>query len=246
MRRIYPDVADEALDELYTDLRFPPAPESRPHVYLDVVASVDGAATVHGGTGELGGEADRLAFSRLREWCDAILVGATTVRIENYGPPRPRDDAQRRRRERGLAPVPRLLVVTATCALNPGGRLFSDPDRRPTILTPEDADHARLQALRSVADLLSVGRGRVDLQVALQQLRAQGVSRLLCEGGPSLNGQLVALGLVDELFVTVSPQLVGASAHRIVDWELAPTPRPLRLVELREHRGELLGRYRIA
>ncbi|MGH3441785.1 MAG: dihydrofolate reductase family protein [Nitriliruptorales bacterium] len=245
MRRLLPDTREEDLGDLYTALAFPPPPAGRPYVYLDMVASADGAATVDGRTRELGRSADALAFSRLREWCDAILVGASTVRIEDYGPPRPKDEARARREARGLDPYPRLVVVTRSLALNPGGRLFSEASRPPVVLVPEDADEDRLGALRGVAEVVQAGAGGVDLVLALGELRRLGVAYLLCEGGPTLNAELLARGLVDELFLTVSPQLVGLSDLRIVDGPLAGSPSPLELVELREHEGELLCRYRV-
>lgn len=241
MRRLLPEVGDEDLDDLYTALAWPDAPSDRPYLYLDMIASVDGAATSAGRTGPLGGEADRVAFSRLREWCDAILVGASTVRVEDYGPPRPREDAQRRRVVQGLEPVPRLIVVTATGRLDPDARLFSDPSRRPLVLVPSGAtvDH-----LDPVADVVVFGDDRVDLGAALRWLREAGHARVLCEGGPHVNAQLFALDLVDELFLTVAPVIVGASHLRIVTGEV-DGDLGLDLVELREHGGELLLRYRV-
>lgn len=246
MRRFIPSVREEELDDLYRDLELPAPPDDRPYLYLDMVASADGAATIRGRTGELGSDADRLAFSRLRGWCDAILVGAETVRIEDYGPPRPTDETQQRRRARGLTAVPRLVVVTASCRLEPGARLFSAPDRRPVILTIEDTDPSALAAIREVADVRQVGHGRVDLTAALGHLRDEGVRHLLCEGGPTINAELIRLGLVDELFLTMTPQVVGASRRRIVEGAIDHGARHLELVELREHDGELLLRYRFS
>lgn len=246
MRRLLPKPRDEPLEDLYLDLAFPEPPLDRPYLYLDMVASVDGAATAGGRTAKLGAEADQLAFSRLREWCDVILVGASTVRIENYGPPRPGADARARRAARGLPEVPRIAVVTASCSLNPAGRLFSDPRRRPIVLTTEEGHPQRLAGLAAVADILQVGSGRVDLTSALAQLRREGVRRILCEGGPTLTAGLVSARLVDELFLTMTPQVIGGSALRILDGEVRSAPLRLTLVELREHAGELLLRYRCA
>jgi riboflavin-specific deaminase-like protein len=245
MRRLYPTPRDEALADLYLDLDWPPAPDDRPYLYLDMVSSIDGAATAEGRTADLGGEADELAFSRLREWCDAILVGAGTVRVEGYGPPRPSEDAQLRRSARGLTPVPTMIVITARCDLDPASRLFEDPQRRPTILTVDDADPQRRAALEVVADVIAVGRGRVDLRAGLRALRTRGVARLLGEGGPTLNGTLFAADLVDELFLTIAATIVGQVAPRIVAGEIGGAPRPATLVELREHEDELLARYRV-
>lgn len=241
MRRLYPDPGDEDLDDLYTSLSWPEAPDDRPYLYLDMVASVDGAATAGGRTGPLGGEADRLAFPRLREWCDAILVGASTVRVEGYGPARLTEPGRARRLARGLAAVPRVVVVTASAALDPAARLFSDPSHRPVVLTTAEADCGHLE---DHAEVVRVGSGRVDLPAAVRRLRDDGCGRLLCEGGPHLNAQLFAAGLVDEVFLTVAPQVVGTSALRIVEGEVGGV-RPVALAEVREHVGELLLRYRL-
>lgn len=242
MDRLLPDVGAEALDDLYTDLVIP-AGEGRPHLYLDMVASVDGAATVEGRTRQLGGEADHVAFRRLRETCDAILVGAGTVRVENYGPPRRHDGTVDRRRGRGLTDLPTVVVVSASLALDPTAKLFSDPALRPVILTVADAPQARRQALAPVAELVSVGTGAVDLTAAMEVLADRGWTRVLCEGGPNLNASLFALDLVDELFLTVAPTIVGITERRIVEGPIGER-RAAELVELRHHEHELLLRYR--
>lgn len=245
LRRLLPDVADEPLDDLYLELAFPDPPEDRPHVYLDMVASVDGAASVAGRTRALGGPADRIAFARLREWCDLILVGAGTVRAERYGPARRDPEVEERRGARGLEPVPRIAVVTRSGRLEPDDRLFSDAERRPIVLVPGAAPHERVGPLADVADVVTVGEDEVDLGAALAELRAEGVGRVLCEGGPTLNGRLIAAGLVDEVFLTVAPQLVGTSPHRILHGGVEGDPLPLELREMRAYEGELLLRYRL-
>ncbi len=86
--------------------------------------------------------------------------------------------------------------------------------------------------------------GRVDLVALMRSLREEGVRALLCEGGPSLHGQLWAAGLVDELFLTIAPKLSGAEAPRILEGTALPAPAALELAWLLEHEGELLARYR--
>lgn len=240
MQRFLPAPGDESLDDVYADLVVP-AGDTRPHVYLGMVSSVDGSAVVDGRSAGLGGEADRAAFRRLRETCDVILVGAGTVRSEDYRPPRAPDDVVARRTARGLAPRATIAVVTASGELDPDARLFADPTYRPVVVTTAsaDADH-----LAGVADVLRCGDDDVDLALALDQLAARGAGRVLCEGGPTLNGALLAAGLVDELFLTLAPSLVGRSPHRIVAGALG-SPVELELTGLRHHAGELLLRYRI-
>lgn len=242
MDRLLPDVAPEELEDLYVDLEVPAGVE-RPHLYLDMVASIDGAATIEGRTRKLGGEADRIAFRRLRETCDAILVGAGTVRVEDYGPPRRHDGTVERRRARGLTDLPTIVVVSASLRFDPAARIFQDPDLRPTILTVEDAPQERRRAVSDVADLVSVGTGLVDLAAGMGSLADRGWRRVLCEGGPRLNAELFALGLVDELFLTITPTIAGDTDRRIVEGPIGDR-RDAELVELRHHEGELLLRYR--
>lgn len=156
MRRLLPTPRDEPLEDLYLELAFPEPPVDRPYLYLDMVASVDGAATAGGRTADLGDEADGLAFSRLREWCDVILVGASTA----YRGLRTASSRSGRPGPTGGPPFARgarIVVVTASCTLNPGSRLFSDPSRRPLVLTTEEGSPERLAGLSEVADVLRIG-----------------------------------------------------------------------------------------
>lgn len=241
MRRLIPGPGDEPLDDVYVDLEVP-AGGARPHVYIGMVASADGSAVVDGRSTGLGGAGDRAAFRGLRRTCDVILVGAGTVRQEDYRPPRAPDEVVARRTARGLAPRATIAVVTRTGRLDAASRLFADPTYRPVVITSGSADVAHLAG---VADVLRCGGVEVDLAGALEALGARGAGRVLCEGGPALNGALLRAGLVDELFLTIAPTLVGSSPHRVVDGVL-PVPVGLELVELRAHASELLLRYRLA
>lgn len=84
--------------------------------------------------------------------------------------------------------------------------------------------------------------GRVDLPALLRLQREQGVRSLLCEGGPTLHRSLQALGLVDELFLTISPKLAGGSGPNLLSGEL-PEEIGLELAWLLEEGGELFARY---
>ncbi len=85
-------------------------------------------------------------------------------------------------------------------------------------------------------------RGKVDLPALLRSLREEDVKTLLCEGGPTLHGALQAAGLVDDLFLTIAPKLVGGIAPRILEGDL-PGVEPLELNWLLEEDGELFARY---
>jgi riboflavin biosynthesis pyrimidine reductase len=85
--------------------------------------------------------------------------------------------------------------------------------------------------------------GWVDLTALLRAQREDGVRALLCEGGPTLHGQLQAAGLVDELFLTIAPKLSGGAAPPILTGEI-PSVVDLELAWLLEGDGELFARYR--
>jgi riboflavin-specific deaminase-like protein len=250
MRRLVPEPLELPLEAAYAGLVLPePAPGvDRATVALGMVASVDGAVAVDGSSGALGAAADQQAFRRLRDACDAILVGAGTVRSEDYGPPRAPASRAAARVAAGLAPAPQLLVVTGSAGLDPDARLFvteRDPGvPPPVVITRGSAPRERVSALSGRAEVVEFGEEEVDLGEVLRWCLRRGLPRVLCEGGPSLNGALLAADLVDEVFLTLAPSLVGGAAGRIVSGpELGV--RDLDLTELHEHDGELLLRYRV-
>lgn len=87
--------------------------------------------------------------------------------------------------------------------------------------------------------------GRTDLPALLRTLHEEGVRALLCEGGPTLHGALMAAGLVDELFLTTAPKLSGGEGPRILEGAL-PEVAEMELAWLLEEDGELFARYRLA
>src|SRR3954467_150421 len=103
-----------------------------------MVASVDGAATLEGRSGGLSSAADHQLFLTLRTFCDVVLVGASTVRAENYGPAKPKADARAHRESQGLAPIPPIAVVTASLDLDPAARFFTEGAVRPIVITVDD------------------------------------------------------------------------------------------------------------
>jgi riboflavin-specific deaminase-like protein len=200
----------------------------RPWLLVNMISSVDGATAVEGASGSLGGAADREVFQAIRAVADVILVGAATVRAEGYGTPTLSVERQAERRARGQAPSPRLAVISRGLELDPGAALFSDPEQPPFVVTTTDADVERRAALANVAEIIEAGTGSVDLRSALDQFHGRGVGVVLSEGGPTLNGQLVAARLVDEVCLSFSPLLVGGSSRRLAEGPIGI--EPLRLV----------------
>ena len=220
-----------------------PPPVDRPWLVVNMVASIDGAIEVEGRSGGLGSPADKAMFHALRELPDVIVVGAGTVRAENYGPVRLDDAARARRIARGQQPVPRLAVISGRANLDPASRLFSDPSQPPIVITSASAPAEALDPLRGLAEVLIAGEGAVDLGEALAQLRRSGMATALCEGGPTLNNQLLADDLVDEWCQTISPILTGGTAARGAHGDSNGVATRLRLERVIVDESVLLLRY---
>lgn len=216
----------------------------RPWLRVNFVSTLDGAATAEGKSGPLGGPGDRRVFDTLRNLADVILVGAGTVRTEGYGGARISAAQQLARTQRGQAPVPPIAVVTGSGRLDPGLRIFTEAQVPTIVFTSAAAADADLEAMTTAGALvIVVGAERVDLPTALASLAGLGLPRVLCEGGPSLFGELAELDAVDELCLTLSPLLAAGDAPRIAASATgvlrAMTPAHLLL----DDSGVLLGRW---
>ncbi len=153
---------------------------------------------------------DRKTMDRLRAEADAIVVGAGTLRDDD--PPLHVRDGEMRAYRRSLGKPPELLnvVVSASLRVDPASRFFNDAHASGRIVaTVEEAPADRRSALAGKAEVWTVGSGSVDLSELLRRLRWRGVERLLLEGGGETNWEFLRRDLVDELFITIAPALLG-------------------------------------
>ena len=226
MRQLFPEPADPAdLHAVYGDL---PAAAGRPSVRLNMIASIDGATvTAAGVSGGLGGAGDKAVFGVLRSLADVVLVAAGTVRAERYGP----------------SAVP-VAVVSGSCDLDWESPFFTAAQARPIVVTVSAAPADLRARAATVADVVIAGEARVDLARAVAALGERGAVTVLAEGGPSLNGQLAAAGLLDEVCLTVAPTLVGGDSRRILSGTAPPLPLGLTLRSVCEEDGYLFLRLR--
>ena len=181
------------------------AADDLPAIAVNMVASVDGATTLDGRVGRLTGPSDQALLRRLREESDAVLVGAATVRAEGY--------STLLRHRLASAGSPRAVPRSRCCAWSAATRasVQGHPLRAApgplVFLTSEDAPlpAAEREVLALRAPEKSSGEP-ITLRPLLARLRAeQGVERVVCEGGSTLNAALLAEGVVGELFVAISP-----------------------------------------
>jgi len=176
-----------------------------------MVAGLDGTAAVAGRVGSLSTTPDQALFPRMRQVADIVLVGAETVRREGYGPIELSDAAQASRRRLGLAPTPPLAVVSRSLALDWTSKVFSGAteEARTHVITCANADRERLAEAEEVATVVIAGEDRVEPAAALRALADRGRRVVLCEGGPTWLGELVAADRLDELCLTISPLMGG-------------------------------------
>jgi len=216
-----------------------------------MISTVDGKAVVAGRAAALGSPADRLMMRRIRAAADCVLVGAGTVRAEVFdirvGP-----EEQAARLARGQSAQPLAAVVTNTGELPLTRRaMFRGREPRPVIFASERALSAypeRFARAREVARVIPVGVEAPDrAQLLATLVRDLGVRRLVVEGGPTLNQSLFAAGLVDELFLTLSPRIVGGRSKTIVEDGFEPSLdlAHLELISAAPVGGELFLRYRV-
>jgi riboflavin-specific deaminase-like protein len=253
LRRLLPEGPPTTVAELVKELGLWERGRTaggRPHVLLNMISTLDGRATVHGRSGTLSDQADRELFHGLRAAVDAVLVGAGTVRVERYGRLIPDEAVRRLRLERGLAEEPLACIVSGRLTLEPDIPLLREPEARIVIVTSSAASLP--EPVQHVEYVRAAHEGRLDLEAALAELhRRLGVETLLCEGGPHLAAQLVAAGLLDELFLSLSPMLAGGGATNADDLrilagpELEP-PADLQLSGALECGSSLFLRYGVS
>ena len=202
-----------------------PAPHDRPWVLLNLVLSADGHASIDGRVTQLTSPTDQMLFHHLRSLCDVILVGASTVRAEKYGPVRINDETAQQRVAAGRHARPTLAIVSRSLELELDAIIAAG--QSVVVMTCASSDATRRADIERSADVIVVGDDIVDLRQGLGVLHQRGAQVVLCEGGAMLNGELAQAALIDEVCVTVAPVLggdpstqAGALLHRTLRMEL--------------------------
>ena len=215
MRRLFDHPTyDISVREAYDVER--PRPSDRPWLGVCMVASIDGSTVVDHNSRSLSSKTDQEVLLTLRDLADVLIVGAATVRIEGYGPPR--------------KPGQRVGVVSRTGNVDATSALFTS--HAGFLILPEDAPPTSIDAIRA-------GTGDVDFVAALAQLDANFVQ---AEGGAQLNGALSTADVIDEMNLTISPQLAGGDGPRVTSGS-AQISRKMRLAHVLEDDGFLFTRY---
>ncbi|MCW2954564.1 MAG: bifunctional deaminase-reductase domain protein [Conexibacter sp.] len=245
-QRIHPTPGRVESAELYRDLALASrAHDERPWLVTNFATTADGRATIDGRTAAIGDDGDTELFRRLRTQVDALLVGTRTLATERYGRVVRRPELRAVREAIGLAPDPPVAIVSRSGVLPYEIPLFADPDSTVLVFTTPAAPQPPPTA--ATVRLTRLDPAALTLTTALRLLRSEhGVRALLCEGGPTLLGSLLHERLVDELFLTIAPQLAGGgSGLTMTSGAPLPDAADLELVWALERRSSLYLRYAV-
>jgi riboflavin biosynthesis pyrimidine reductase len=244
VRRLLPDPDPGPLDvaALIASLELSDrATADRPYTVANMIESVDGRGSFDGGSSALGDDGDKQVFRALRSVCDVVLAGTGTLAAEHYGRLVRDADVAANRERGGRAPQPLLCTITRSGRISSDIPLLADPDSRMVIYSGGPVD---LGDVAATVEVIRVDPDELSVASALHDLRVRRHARLvLCEGGPTLLGQLIAARAIDELFLTVAGRLAGGAGTAIVSGLPLQEPLAVSLRWLLEQDGSLFLRY---
>ncbi len=234
-QRLHPPEGAVDARALVAHLRAGEPRADRPYTVANFVMSASGQASVDGRSAPLSNAGDRALFHALRAEVDAILAGTGTLADERYGRPIPRAETRQARRQRGLRPEPLAVTLARSGAVATDIPLFACAEVEAVVFSPSAPPPTAARVHHEPYE---------DAAAAMRTLRERhGVELLLCEGGPRLFTALAAADLIDELFLTLAPQLTPADAPAIVAGEALDTPRHLSLRSASVLDGSLFLNY---
>lgn len=208
-----------------------------------MIVSVDGKASMGNKASGIGSEVDRKTMRNIRAQVDAVMVGAGTLRAEKLSLGLGRESE---------GPQPLAIILTASGSLPLHDNLVQHEGQDVLVITTKAKEDSLAGSLKGIAEVLGVPAtpgGYPDLTCVLRTLKQEhSVRSLLVEGGPRLNQTLISRGLLDELFLTVAPKLLGGTHNdprTIIEGGL-PTTNALHLISIHLVADELFLRYSLA
>ena len=227
------------LDTAFADLTVPAPPADRPWIGLNMVTSLDGRAQRGGTADDIGDRADRRLMRLLRVPYDAVAIGVGTLRATGGWTDVPADLAAVRAAA-GRPAQPLGVVIGGSGPIPTDGRWFQTGQPRLVVVGRDGPGDV------PGAEVLVAPTDHPEAAWVAGALRQRGIGSVLLEGGPTVNARFHAAGLIDELYWTVGPWLLGGEGLPM----LAPdpptqVPQQASLVSAHRHGDELFLRYRI-
>ena len=213
-------------------------PQQRPWIRANFATTVNGVIQMEGRSFGVSGPPDKTVFRFLRSISDAILVGALTAQAEKYASPIPEPHSSK---------APLLVVATNSLNIEDSHKIFNE-ESPPLIATSNatfEAYPSKIERLSHRARFVAFGNRSIDFPQLFSYLRSQGITTLLCEGGPKLVSQLLIAELVDEICLTISPRIGNGTPTGFANIG-SSTPIEMHLESSFEVDGYLFCRYMIA
>lgn len=182
----------------------------KPHTSLIMAVSLDGKISTRDGAGpRFASEADGIRLREVRSHTDAILVGASTI-IADDPTFTEHGKYKELRIQRGLAPNPIKVVVSGSGNVPETARMFQPNGAPALVFTTERIPANRLASLQQVAEVHCVGETTVNFRRVVEMLgEVYQVEQLLIEGGGQVNFDVFQAGLIDEIYLTLCPKIIG-------------------------------------
>ena len=221
-----------------------------PFVFVNMAMTADGKiATANRAIHSFGSRRDLAHLYELRATADAVMCGARTIEISETILGNGGEKFRRRRLKNGLAEFNVRVIVSGSGTIDPTAKIFQKRFSPVIVLTTQRASPANLARLRELADVVKIcGQREINFPATLRWLRAKwNVKRLLCEGGGELNDALFRAGLVDEIHLTICPQIFGGrTAPTVADglgFPHLPGAAEFKIQSIKRFRGELFTAF---
>ncbi|MEZ5334781.1 MAG: 2,5-diamino-6-(ribosylamino)-4(3H)-pyrimidinone 5'-phosphate reductase [Methanolobus sp.] len=193
----------------------------RPFVFINSAMSSDGKiSTKERKQVRISGDVDFKRMDQLRAGTDAIMVGIGTVLADDPSLTVKSPELRKNRINSGKDENPTRIIVDSKARTPIDADIFKKGEGKRIIIVSETAPEKKLEELRQKAEIIISGKERVDLAGAMQQLKKQGIERLMVEGGATLNWGMISNNLVDEIYTFVGNLIIGGkNAPTFVDGE---------------------------
>ena len=208
-------------------------------VRTNMVSTLTGSATMNHVSEDMGNDTDGQLFAALRNWADVVLVGAQTVRAEDYSGVKPNGDGSR--------PAP-IAVPSRSLDFDITSDFFTGFTTPPIILIPHSSRDnqelaKRIATIESTgAEVCDAGEGTVQDYISV--LKDRGFKRVLCEGGPGMIGQLVDIDAIDQMYLTLDPHLSTGVETPMATFKGEHSHRRMQLENVAaDHDGTVFLRY---
>ncbi|WP_308572229.1 pyrimidine reductase family protein [uncultured Corynebacterium sp.] len=208
-------------------------------VRTNMVSTLTGSATMNHVSEDMGNDTDGQLFAALRNWADVVLVGAQTVRAEDYSGVAPVTDGSR--------PAP-IAVPSRSLDFDITSDFFTDFTTPPILLVSHSSwdDQELAQRIATIesagAEVCDAGEGTVQNYISV--LKDRGFKRVLCEGGPGMIGQLVDIDAIDQMYLTLDPHLSTGVETPMATFQGEHSHRRMQLENVAaDHDGTVFLRY---